>query len=568
MPDPDNATPQPKKTGNKEMSMETRLLISFALMGVVLFATQYFFKPAPPPVKQIQPVNPKVQAVTPNPAPLPPVAEPPAGQTAAAKDELFTIDTDVYRIVFSNRGAVVRSWLLKKYRDGKGNPLELVNTVAADKVYYPFAVLFKNQKPSADINQSLFAGKPSADGLGIDYEFSNGKSTARKSFRFEKNSYISQVSSEVLEGTTPVPHLLEWRGGFGDTSVVNAASVQHTLHYDSGQNKLIVNDAKAAKDGPVSTSGNFTFAGIEDTFFSAVALPKEQITIETLQDTVATAANPGKEEAHVGVAIGGEGVNRFPVFVGPKDVDLLRRIDPKLENMVDFGWFGILAKPLFLCLNWVNDKYVHNYGWSIVVVTIAINFLLLPLKFSSLKSMKKMQTLQPQIAAINEKYKNIGIRDPKKAEQNQEVMALYKLNGVNPMGGCMPLALQVPFFIAYYKVLSVAIEMRGAHWLWVTDLSQPETLAIHILPLLMIGTQFLLQRMTPNTSADPAQQKIMMFMPLMMGFFFYSAQSGLVLYWLTGNVVGVAQQWFFNRAGSAPVVVEPAPVPKKKNSRN
>ena len=146
-------------------------------------------------------------------------------------------------------------------------------------------------------------------------------------------------------------------------------------------------------------------------------------------------------------------------------------------------------------------------------------------------------------------------------------MALYKRNGVNPMGGCMPMALQIPFFIAYYKVLSVSIEMRGAHWLWVTDLSQPETLPIHILPILMIATQFLLQKMTPNTSADPAQQKVMMLMPLMMGFFFYNAQSGLVLYWLTGNVVGLVQQYFFNKASAAPVVVEPAPAPKKKSPR-
>jgi YidC/Oxa1 family membrane protein insertase len=282
---------------------------------------------------------------------------------------------------------------------------------------------------------------------------------------------------------------------------------------------------------------------------------------------VPSSADPKKEEPHLGVGIGGDGVNSFALFVGPKDIDLLRRVDPKLENIVDFGWFALLAKPLFLALTWVNDKYVHNYGWSIVVVTIAINFLLLPLKFSSLKSMKKMQVLQPQIAAINDKYKNIGIRDPKKADQNQEIMALYKRNGVNPMGGCMPLALQIPFFIAYYKVLSVSIEMRGAHWLWITDLSQPETLAIHILPILMIATQFLLQKMTPNTSADPAQQKVMMLMPLMMGFFFYSAQSGLVLYWLTGNIVGLAQQYFFNKASSAPVVAEPAPAPKKKSPR-
>jgi len=550
--------------------METRLLLSFVLMGVVLFATQYLFKPTTPDkpaVKQTQPVVPAEQAEKPPPA-AQPSAVPAEGVVAASRDEQFTIETDLYKVVFLNRGAVVKSWTLKKYRDGKGNPLEVVNVAAAAKVYYPFAVMFKNTKPSTDVNQALFVAKPSADGLGVDYEFSSGKTTARKSFHFEKNSYLISLSSEVLEGTAPVPHLLVWRGGFGDSSVVNAAAGQHSLHYDTAQNKLIVQEAKSAKDGPVINSGNFSFAGLEDTFFAAVVLPKGQVEIQTLQDMLPSSSDPAKEEPHVGGALGGDGVNRFSMFLGPKDIDLLRRVDPKLENIVDFGWFAILAKPLFLSLNWVNDKYVHNYGWSIVLVTVAINFLLLPLKFSSLKSMKKMQMLQPQIAAINEKYKNIGIRDPKKADQNAETMALYKANGVNPMGGCMPLALQIPFFIAYYKVLSVSIEMRGAHWLWVTDLSQPETLTIHILPLLMIGTQFLLQKMTPSTTADPAQQKVMMLMPLMMGFFFYSAQSGLVLYWLTGNVVGLAQQWFFNRASSTPLTTQLAPAPKKKNGRN
>ena len=571
MSDPDNGTLQPKKADKKEMSMETRLLLSFVLMGVVLFATQYLFKPAAQDksatVKQTQPVVPQQQAEKPLPA-AGPGGLPPAGAVAASRDEQFTIDTDVYKVVFLNRGAVIKSWTLKKYRDGKGNPLEMVNSAAAAKVYYPFSVLLKNQKTSTDVNQALFVAKPAADGLGVDYEYSDGKTTARKSFRFKKNSYLTNVSSEVLEGTVPVPHLLTWRGGFGDSSVVNAAAGQHSLHFDTAQNKLIVQDAKAAKDGPVINSGNYSFAGLEDTFFAVVVLPKGQVEIQTMQDMLPTVADPGKEEPHVGAAIGGEGVNQFAMFLGPKDIDLLRRVDPKLENIVDFGWFAILAKPLFLSLNWVNDKYVHNYGWSIVLVTIAINFLLLPLKFTSLKSMKKMQMLQPQIAVINEKYKNIGIRDPKKADQNAETMALYKANGVNPMGGCMPLALQIPFFIAYYKVLSVSIEMRGAHWLWVTDLSQPETLAIHILPLLMIGTQFLLQKMTPSTTADPAQQKVMMLMPLMMGFFFYSAQSGLVLYWLTGNVVGLAQQWFFNRASATPLATQLIPASKKKNGRN
>jgi YidC/Oxa1 family membrane protein insertase len=178
-----------------------------------------------------------------------------------------------------------------------------------------------------------------------------------------------------------------------------------------------------------------------------------------------------------------------------------------------------------------------------VLVTVAINFLLLPLKISSLKSMKKMSILQPQIKAINAKYAGLSLRDPKKTQQNQEIMDLYKKHGVNPTGGCLPMILQIPFFFAFYKVLSVAIEMRGAEWLWVTDLSQPEHLPIRILPVAMIVTQFILQKMTPATSADPTQQRVMLLMPLMLGFMFYGVSSGLVLYWLTGNLGGIAQQW-------------------------
>jgi len=252
------------------------------------------------------------------------------------------------------------------------------------------------------------------------------------------------------------------------------------------------------------------------------------------------------------------------LFVGPKDTDLLRQVNPKLEQVVDWGWFGVIAKPLFIVLNWTTDHVVHNYGWSIVLVTLIINILLFPLKISSMKSSKKMQVLQPQIKAINEKYKGLSMKDPKKSEQNQEVMDLYKKNGVNPVGGCLPMLLQMPFLYAFYKVLGVSIEMRGAHWLWVSDLSQPEALAIHLLPLLLVATQFLMQRMTPSPGVDPAQQKMMMFMPLMFGYMFYFASAGLVLYWLTGNVVGIVQQWLLNKSLPAAAVTPAKPASNKK----
>ena len=434
----------------------------------------------------------------------------------------------------------------------------------------PFSFYFKNQKPPVDLNQALYQPRQDPDGLGITYEFSDGKVLARKSFRFEKRSYLAKVSSQVSENGKPIPAWIEWRGGFGDLGVTNPTADAQTLYYDDSRGKLVKEAAKAAKDGPVSASGNFAFAGVEDKYFVAAFRPEGTSAMEaiTFSDTARTVADQA-EHAFVGIAVGAGSANHFGTYVGPKDVDILRAVNPKLEQIVDFGWFAFLAKPLFMVVNWVTDHYIHNYGWAIIAITIVLNFLLFPLKISSMKSMKKMQALQPQIAAINDKFKGIGMRDPRKAEQNQEVMDLYKKYGVNPMGGCMPMVLQIPFFIAFYKVFTVSVEMRGASWLWVPDLSQPETLAIKILPLAMIASQFVMQKMTPNTSADPNQQRMMLIMPLVFGFMFYNFSSGLVLYYLTSNLVGIAQQWFFNRTSVAEALARSvqATAPKKKNGR-
>jgi YidC/Oxa1 family membrane protein insertase len=181
-----------------------------------------------------------------------------------------------------------------------------------------------------------------------------------------------------------------------------------------------------------------------------------------------------------------------------------------------------------------------------------------------MRSSKKMQALQPQIQAINAKYKDMPLRDPRKQEQQAEMMELYKKHGVNPVGGCVPMLLQLPFLIGYYTVLSVAIEMRGASWLWVHDLSQPETLAIRVLPVLLVVTQFLQQKMTPSPGMDPSQQKMMLFMPLVLGYMFYYQSAGLVLYYMTGGLVGIAQQWLLNRGTPPPAVAVPSPSQKKK----
>ena len=564
--------------------MQIRMLLAFVLVFGVIFATPYFYRmiapPAPPkktvveapkkPVAEtpagVTPAGVTPAAVTPAPAPA---AAPVSGAEVAAKEETTVIDTALYHIILTNRGAAVRSWTLKNYKDAQGKPLELVNQAAVAKVGYPFSYHFRDKKPPVDLNQALFVVKPGANDLSVTFEFSSGSTVAHKSFEFQKGNYVSNVSSEVDLNGAPLLHELAWRGGFADLAAVNAASQQAAIRYDSNESKVIRQGAKAAKDGPANEDSAYAFAGLEDQYFTMVFLPRGNGTLDTttFSDTVPSPFDH-EEVPFVGIAAGAPGHAVFSVYVGPKDIDTLRKVDPKLEQIVDFGWFGVIAKPLFLALQFLNNHYVHNYGWSIVLITVIINILLFPLKLTNMKSMKKMQALQPQIQAINEKYKNIPLRDPRQQQKNQETMDLYKKHGANPVGGCIPLLIQMPFLLAFYKVLTVSIELRNASWFWVHDLSQPETIAIRVLPVLLVVTGFIMQKMTPTTGGDPAQQKMMQFMPLMMGFFFWKAQSGLVLYWLTGNLVGIAQQWFFNKT-MTPAEANPVPVkaPPKKGVR-
>lgn len=559
--------------------MERNLLIAFVLVGAVMFLQSKLFPPPPQPKPSPSAQTTGASANTsggdanqaaatspaPPPTPAPAVAPAPPAPNATPErvEPHFVVQTDLFRVEFSNQGATVRSWQLRQYHGNDGKPLDLVNTAANTE--YPFSLYFTGAKPTSDVNWKWFKQTPDPDNLGVTYQYSDGHTDVRKVFRFQKHSYLSMVSTEVTLDGKPLPHLIEWRAGFGDFTVASVASNQRTLYFDVSQNKLVEQGAKSADKGPLTASGNFSFAGLGDNYFEAVFLPEgsPSMTQITFSDHVKSPNEETGNQPFTGVAVGGGGANRYELFVGPKDLDLLAKINPKLEQTVDFGWLSFLAKPLFLIVNYVNDNFVRNFGWSIVLVTIALNFALFPVKMANMKSMKKMQALKPQIDAINAKYKNVGLRDPRKGDQNQEVMDLYKKHGVNPMGGCVPMLLQIPFFIAFYKVFTVSVEMRGAPWLWVHDLSQPEHIAIRILPIIMVGSQLAMQLMMPQPGGDPAQQKMMMIMPLVFGFMFYNFPSGLVLYYLTSNLVSMAQQWFFNKTSLATVAAESVLPPKK-----
>jgi YidC/Oxa1 family membrane protein insertase len=338
----------------------------------------------------------------------------------------------------------------------------------------------------------------------------------------------------------------------------------HAFTGAAGSIRVIAVDGLGVPDQettPADLPGTFDVVGIEDLYFTAAFLPPEPppgqplpalMTISGRQ-LVRTVQRDGEAQQEIlpevaaGAAVSGPLALR--VFVGPKDLEVLNTVRPPLGALVQFGrWFGWVAEPLFYVLVWLH-QYVPNYGWAIVLLTIAINTILYPLKLRSWRSMQRMQKVAPEVRAIQDRYKKYSMRDPRKAEMNKEVMAIYAREGVNPMGSCLPMAAQMPIWIGLYSMLTVSIELRHAPWIgWINDLSGPDP--YYILPVVMAVLMYAAQKMTPMTITDPAQQRMMNLMPIMFGgmFIFFPTSSGLVLYILTQNVVGIAQQWHLNRS--------------------
>lgn len=577
----------------KEPSLQGRILLAFALSFLILFASTYFFAPPPPtpapdsatgpaPPPAMPPAAPAETTPPPPPAATSAEAAPAAEPRQGASEEQITVQSDLYQAVFSTRGAAVKSWTLRRYDDAEGNPLELVNPAAAAEHGDPFSIWVSDETLRREINAALFV--PSATGtlqapVTLTFEYRDGRTTARKEFVFTADGYVVNATSELSREETPAPHALAWLGGFGDLHDAAArgsliqvfyhdplelvrltpGNVERRSFFSTLQGWLgLVPESVDVKE--ISVSGAFPFAGIEDHFFCAAFLPQDgPLRVTAFEQEIAVPEQNGRVPT-LGVAVsGGDGpTNRLRLYVGPKDPAVLATVEPALPELVDYGWFSFVARPLFLAMRWSHDHVVSNYGWVIILVTVVINFALFPLKLRSMRSTMKMQRLQPQMKAIQEKYKRAKITDAQRQEMTRETMALYKKHGVSPVGGCLPMLLQMPFLYGFYKVLVLSIEMRQAPWiLWVRDLSTPEHIFVppvslfgiepRVLPLLLCGTQFVLQKMSPMPSPDPAQQKMMTFMPFMFVLLFWSMSSGLVLYWLTGNIVGIAQQWYINR---------------------
>lgn len=545
--------------------MERRLLLAIVLSALVLFLFQAYYGtppgPAPPAgnlsagAANLSAEAPLAAAArAPSMAPPPPAAALAVGET---NEYEVTVETQKARVVFTNRGARLRHWVLKEFRDERGELLDLVPSSIPADVPLPFALRVDEPQTTATLNESLYrVSTPAARidataqpaSVVFEIETADGLK-ARKTFEFEPASFIVQFSATVQQGTQALNPTVEWGPGLGDeiARAGQGSFLQPSYLYRAQAISHVDGSVERVASGSIGQAlmrdGTFRWAGVDDHYFiSAVLQPAGPARLEYREVVVPDTKTTPPETAHyvsysVKFAAAPEKA-RF--YVGPKQLEIMRGIDPEFTRAIYFGIFAWLAAPLLDGLNWVHG-FVGSWGWSIIVLTIFINLAMFPLRHMSVVSMRRMQEIQPQMKAIQDRYAQYKITDPERQKMNTEVMELYRTHGVNPASGCVPMLLTLPFLFAFYAMLGQAIEIRGEGFLgWITDLSRSDP--YFITPVLMGLTMFWQQKITP-TSADPNQQKIMMFMPLIVMATMMFAPSGLVIYWLVSNVWGIGQQY-------------------------
>jgi YidC/Oxa1 family membrane protein insertase len=563
--------------------VERRVFIAILLSAVVMYGYQALFVPAPkPPVVPAQTDVPQSRDRV---AGGEPAIESPAevevqATTGEEAERDIVVDTRSVEVVLTNRGGQVKHWRLKEYPDAAGKWIDLVPSNVPPNESRPFSLVVDDERITRRLQRALYrvtgdaSGRVtvSADPATVVFEFADAAGLrARKQFRFDPRDYTVTVSATVEEGDRSLNPAVAWGPGLDDAGAAAGGGSFFTgnyvqppgvvLHRDGGVERPAVSDVGA----PTTVEGAFRFVGVDDHYFMAVALNTGQARLEFRQVRLADASGVVQRQLvsqTLHVATLSDGV-RF--FAGPKQFDLLKSVDAELVRAINYGMFDWLVVPLLSALKWLYG-YLGNYGWAIVTLTVLINLALAPLRHKTVVSMRKMQEIQPQMKAIQERYSHLKASDPERQKMNTEIMALYREKGANPASGCVPTLLTLPVLIAFYSLLSMSIELRGAPfgW-WIRDLSAADP--YYVLPALMGVTMFWQQWISPST-ADPVQQRVMMIMPLMFTAMMAFSPSGAVLYWFIGQLWAIGQQYFTNWLIGPPLVgaVKPAAERRAKDS--
>jgi YidC/Oxa1 family membrane protein insertase len=541
--------------------MEKRLILAIVLSFLVLMGYQYFVvkpdkpnvapqvtssatttAPAVPGTAGAALENRQESPAEAKPAPAEAVPAPDLGAVAGQAETDVVVETSLYKAVWTNKGGVLKSWKLKNHKNSLKEDLDLVPAKAAEIGRYPFSLGFDDAAFAGLLNSSLFEASPAVldlrDGANgeLRFVFSDGASIkAEKVFRFTGGSYALEMEIRVWKNDQPVSPSVLWGPGIGNPSPADlkqsfSASTGSAV-YTGGKVIRMMEGKYKAEQGAY----NFVdWAAYEDNYFVALFVLPSQKGQAVFRKEMA-----GQAPAFFVYVTGPR-----RAFIGPKDAEALKAFGNEAKKVISFGMFGSIAEILLVAVRFFH-KLVPNWGLDIILLTLVIKIIFFPLTYSSTKSMVKMADLQPKVKALRAKYKKSKSDIAQRRLMNEEMMKLYKEHGVNPAGGCLPMLIQLPVFWGVFRMLVVSIEFRHAPFaLWITDLSVRDP--FYVTPVLMGITQFISQKMTP-TSADPAQAKMMLIMPFVMTIFFMNFQSGLVLYWLTTNVLQIGQQALINR---------------------
>jgi YidC/Oxa1 family membrane protein insertase len=567
--------------------MERRVLIAIVLSFLVIYLYQALLVkpvPKPSPASQGQTSPASTGATTPPPAspveaaspnePSPPAAPSASPVLADTTERDVRIETAEVIATFTNRGGRLKSWRLKHFADEKGEPVELVAHDFGDAQPLPFSLRLPDSANTNTVNSALYtiSSPPIAEGpigsptdLRFEYKDSAGLSVS-KQFRLEPTSYTVSFGAVVSLGDKPIIPAIEWGPGLGD---VDSATGRYAVRprgllAPASSVKSVTRPAAADVAKQATHQDDFFIAGVDDHYFMSTALQPGPSTISfkdlTIPQPAGSSTPPRELMAYTLQTATLEPPIRF--YIGPKAFDVLYAIDPNLTNAIDFGFFRIIVAPLLRTLNSINGV-IGNYGWSIVLLTVVINLILFPLRHKQVVSMRKLQAIQPEVKVIQDRYAKLKATDPAKQKMNQELMQLYQDRGVNPAAGCIPMLLPFPVLLAFYALLTTAIELRGAPFAgWIHDLSRPDP--YYITPVFMVVSQVVQQWMMPAAGVDPTQQKMMLVMPLVMGFIFLSFPSGVVLYWIVNTVWTIGQQILTNKLIGPPNVKNVRPAAERQ----
>ncbi|HEU5179243.1 MAG TPA: membrane protein insertase YidC [Candidatus Polarisedimenticolia bacterium] len=553
-----------------------RYLIALALsMGVILLWTYFVIPPPKPPAaaaaQSAQQAGPTTAGSDPTNPPAAPAtgpaaagidATPPAASEVEAQGEEApaaiekTVETDLYRMRVQNRGGHIVSWQLKHYFDDEGRPLELVNLASTKLHRFPLDLEFSDADANRRLQEALFVLDVSdaADETKLSLRYSDGKGlSAWKTLHLSSTSYLMRLEVGATLGGRRAEPLLVWGAGFGGETGLPPNSGDRNeitrLVYAEGSSVTRTAIATFKDNRLVEHAGPVRWAGIEEHYFTALLLPDGPVSgIQLRMDPL---IEEGREKRFLSLAVGMTPNGAYQLFVGPKDRNLLASLRLGIETIVDYGHFGAIAEGLFFLLRHING-ITGNWGWSIILLTVIIRLAFFPITHKSSVGMRrtqeKMKKIQPRIEAIKKKYKSMKKDMANRQKMNEEIMALYGKEGMNPlasMTGCLPLLLQLPILWGFYNLLVSTIELRHAPFgLWIMDLSKKDP--YYITPIVMGITMMIQQVMTGTTIPDPAQRRIMMLMPLIFTWFFKDLPSGLVLYWLVNNMLGIGQQYLIN----------------------